>query len=407
MTNLIIKPELTGVNPLHIDAEAVLKLFPGSIIFNQPSEDLSGGRLLIEPDEVQKRKNHGSYLNLIIGINKQKSCVEEYTKKAVISGDIVEIYEYEKPIFVGYEKLEKEKIQGRSSTASMEEKVLNRQRVQNRARRDLKRLINSNAGRHYDKETGELYSPKFLTFTFADNVTDLDQANREWKKFRLRLEYRLKKKIEYVVVVEFQKRGAVHYHAVFFNLPWTPAKLISQVWGQGFIKINRIEEVDNIGAYVSKYMGKNVEDDKLIGEKSYFSSRGLFKPVELTDKESVENTASELKEYQVYETTFQNDYVGLVRYRQFNIRRKHEPGPASSDEGATSDPGKPSKRKGYRVMKCSEDEVCRGLGQELGRSVEWSEVIEAVGEDMSNEVLQQDVNAIIQMRGAFGLAPFC
>ncbi len=376
MTNLIIKPELSGVNPLHIDAEEVLKLFPGSIIFNQPSEDLSGGRLLIEPDEVQKRKNHGSYLNLIIGINKQKSCVKEYTKKAVISGDIVEIYEYDKPILEGYEKLEKEKIHGRSSTASKDEKVLNRQRVQNRARRDLKRLINSNAGRHFDEQTGEIYSPKFLTFTFADNVTDLDQANREWKKFRLRLEYRLKKKLEYVVVVEFQKRGAVHYHAVFFNLPFTPAKVISQVWGQGFIKINRIEEVDNIGAYVSKYMGKNVEDDKLIGEKCYFSSRGLLKPVEVTDKESVEKMAGELKEYQVYETQFQNDYVGQVRYRQFNLRREIA-GPASQDEETASGPARQifteERKKGRCIkwsvvkMKFAKISVMNWEGQLIGR----------------------------------------
>lgn len=361
LTNLIIKPELTGVNPQHIDIEAVLNLFPGSMLINQPSEDLSRGRLLIEPDEVQSRKNSGSYLNLIIGINKQKICVKEYTKKAVISGDIFEIYEYEKPIFEGYEKLEKEKLQGRSSTASMDEKVLNRLRVQNRARRDLKRLINANAGRHFDAETGELYSSKFLTFTFADNVTDLDQANGEWKKFRLRLEYRLKKKLEYVVVVEFQKRGAVHYHAVFFNLPWVPAKVISEVWGQGFIKINRIEEVDNIGAYVSKYMGKNVEDDKLIGEKCYFSSRGLFKPLELTDKESVEKAAVELRDYQVYETTFKNEYVGQVIYRQFNIRRKKEPGPAS----------------------LAKDERASGPGSEICSGVEQKGIVKGLTKDVN------------------------
>ena len=51
-----------------------------------------------------------------------------------------------------------------------------------------------------------------------------------------------------------------------------------------FIRCNKIDNVDNVGAYVTKYMTKDNTDESYKVEKSYFSSKGLFKPIEITDK---------------------------------------------------------------------------------------------------------------------------
>lgn len=123
-----------------------------------------------------------------------------YDKKIIISGDIIEVYSYSLPVLEGYKDVKK-KTKGRQKKASESDKEINREKVLNRAARDLRRIINTNIN---DKS-------KFVTLTFADNVCDLKTANYEFKKFRQRLEYFLDKRIKYSVVVEFQKKiGRAH-----------------------------------------------------------------------------------------------------------------------------------------------------------------------------------------------------
>lgn len=240
-------------------------------------------------------------------------------QKAVVSGNIVEIYTYEKGYCKGYEQLGNSSA-GRKKGERSEDYQENREKVLKRASRDLRRLINANVWCYGD------CTPKFATFTFADNVIDLEQANNEWQKFIKRLNYRVfgsKRSVaKYSVVVEFQRRGAVHYHAVFYNLPFINSNELASVWGNGFVKINKIDNVDNIGAYVTKYMTKESKDPRLSGKKSYFSSRGLLKPVEITDEKEVSRVWAELPpSSEKYNTEFENDYLGLITYHQYNLNK--------------------------------------------------------------------------------------
>ena len=82
--------------------------------------------------------------------------MDSYRRKAVISGNIIEVYEYENDVVFGYEDNRKN-TKGRSSVANYDDKEKNREKVLFRARKDLRRLINCNI---------EKYS-KFLTLTFA------------------------------------------------------------------------------------------------------------------------------------------------------------------------------------------------------------------------------------------------
>lgn len=237
-----------------------------------------------------------------------------YDVKMIVSGHVYEVLKYGKSVKVG----ETRNIYGRSLRASEESKKEIRKKTLNKAKSMIRRLINANIN-----AWGE--TAKFVTLTFAENVTNVKQANYEFKKFRQRLEYKLKIKLKYVAVVEFQKRGAIHYHVVFFNLPYVENSYLANVWSNGFIKINSIDNVDNIGAYVTKYMTKEdyerEKTDKLIGQKSYFTSRGLKKPLEIYEKEKIEHLESVLSKHKVYTAEFSSDYLVKVSYSQYNTKR--------------------------------------------------------------------------------------
>lgn len=230
-----------------------------------------------------------------------------YEKKMIISGDIVEIYEYKNPILEGYD-IKKYHECGRGFVANDEDKKINRSKSLNRASNRVRRLINANVGEH----------SKFITLTFKENITDLKSANYEFKKFKQRLEYEIGYKLQYLAVIEFQKRGAIHYHVIMFNCPYVKNKDLNSIWGNGYVKINKINHVDNVGAYITKYMTKDSNDNRLIGEKMWFSSKGLEEPREIKDKKNIENVQNSLYWFQTYCNTFSNDYNSIT-YTQYNI----------------------------------------------------------------------------------------
>ncbi|NLZ34713.1 MAG: hypothetical protein GX889_07370 [Clostridiales bacterium] len=257
--------------------------------------------------------------------------MERVTHKIIQSGDIIEIYEYSEGYLKGYENNNADT--GRKSGYKSENYEEHRKQVLQRAKKNLRRLINANVGQY-----GKEFTAKFLTLTFRDNVTDIETANYEFKKFIQRLNYYCfgvkKNNLKYTCVVEFHKSGVIHYHVIIYNMPYVKANDIANVWGNGFIKINKIDDVGNVGAYVSEYLGQaekgqghDIEDDRLQGKKSYFSSRGLFKPIEITNKKVVEQVAAALPEdFLTYSATYDNEHLGNITYKQYNLRKFNSKG---------------------------------------------------------------------------------
>lgn len=211
---------------------------------------------------------------------------------------------------------------GRAGKGEIDEKIKeeNREKVTSRAKKEVRRIVNSNVGQY-----GDDFTSKFVTLTFAEHITDLAAANYEFKKFIKRLNYQIFKtktsNVKYTAVPEFTKKGRVHYHVIFYNLPYVKSDILSDIWGNGFIKINKIDNCDNVGAYVSKYMTK--DNDEIVGKKCYFNSRGLFKSTEIIDKKEVESLRNSLPlEKVTYTTTFDNDYLGTITYLQYNFNKK-------------------------------------------------------------------------------------
>lgn len=212
--------------------------------------------------------------------------MESYNKKIVISGKMVEVYKYKNPIY--YEKTKKQFVkQNRVDEINEKRKKELQRKSSIRAKRDLTRIIYCNV------EEGS----KFLTLTYEDNIMDLDIANNEFKKFIKRLNYKYGLNLKYTAVVEFQERGAIHYHVILYNLTQRIGhNELATIWGNGFIKINEIqntyEDIEKVKNYMLKDIMKN--DVRLVGRKRYFNSRGLKRSEEIKDDEEVEDLLSEL-----------------------------------------------------------------------------------------------------------------
>lgn len=175
-------------------------------------------------------------------------------KKVIVSGHIIEIYEMEQEPFNPHlndkekndsynaldisfdlaETLDKNFLHhlGKDKTCRRNERRVQTTRD---ARNRVRRLALSN----FDKNS------KFITLTFKENITDIDRANRCFMSFirKLRERLKLKERLKYVAVIEFQNRGAVHYH-MLCNIQFTRHEILYDWWrdsikGQGTVNIKK------------------------------------------------------------------------------------------------------------------------------------------------------------------------
>ena len=256
------------------------------------------------------------------------SVKDTYKYRAVIAGDVIEVYEYEDLQVSQKGKSCKDRKKREDRTDEDREK--DRKRNLWRARKGLIRTINANVGEHGRERA------KFFTMTYGtDHETyDVKEGNTEFNKFIKRLEYRLKRKVHYTAITRFQdghrqggkeggREGVIHHHVVFYDLPYVPHEKVSAIWGWGFVWINAIDDVDNLGVYVVEgYMGKEMDDPRLNGQKHYWSSRGLVKPKEIAGNVDPTIGLGIAEREPVYHASFTSEYVGNVHYRQYNLKRE-------------------------------------------------------------------------------------
>lgn len=238
-----------------------------------------------------------------------------YRHKLIISGKKAELYKYEAPIRSGKKKKPGKKAKRRTkeeviAEAKRNEKTAFRMEVMRdfslrRTRARIVRLIDSNP----DLKV-------FITLTFADNIRELKEANVIFKKFILRLKYG-RKNLKYLAVPEFQKRGAVHYH-LLINFEIANDEL-AKIWQQGFVMINRVKHVNNLGLYISKYVGKSLFDIRYFGMRKILASKNLEQPIIITAlkeiKEFLTNAIGNIPP--LFSKSYRSDWFGRIDYRLF------------------------------------------------------------------------------------------
>lgn len=147
--------------------------------------------------------------------------------------------------------------------------------------KSIRELINTNF-------TGQKNELAF-TITYAENMTDPKKLYKDFDKFMKKLRYRYSD-VDYMNVVEPQERGAWHCHVLLrFNdlkKVYIPNKDIAELWGHGFTKVKALKKgIDNLGAYLSAYLGDVELNDNNVGE---LIELGILKPNQSFSMKEVE-----------------------------------------------------------------------------------------------------------------------
>lgn len=244
------------------------------------------------------------------------------TAKYILSGSVIERYWYQRLIIGKGGNLNAGGMDG-------ENKEKNYAQTNARRREYVRRLALANFSRE----------DLFVTLTFGENVTDVGEANRAFKLFMQRLRYRYGD-FRYLAVVEFQERGAVHYH-MLLSLRYIPHSDLERIWGQGFVWLKSIKHVDNVGAYLVKYMVKDSSDTRLMGQKGYLCSQGLQRWEVISEWDSARRDREKRHPYlksarrallaelgaslcemeHVYSRMYHSEYSGACVYTEFNLER--------------------------------------------------------------------------------------
>ncbi|WP_270321427.1 replicative protein [Lactococcus petauri] len=209
--------------------------------------------------------------------------------------------------------------------------------------RRLRRLITNN----FFGGKSELW----ITLTYATLMRDSKQAYVDFKKFMRKLRQRYKN-LEYIVVIEPQASGSLHFHLLLKRTDskqlQIPNSELSRIWGQGFTKTKRLKSSDKVANYVIAYVSNldwsDGEDKKKYikgarlhlypkGIRIYRYSRGIKKPLsmrgfkkDIMDKFEISGTISDFsrktmhltdegKEV-VYITEFFNNIIGKEKDEQ-------------------------------------------------------------------------------------------
>jgi hypothetical protein len=173
-----------------------------------------------------------------------------------ITGSIMELMYSEKQVLG---QIYIKKINGHEYVDLRTGEVFDYEVIQNRSenldsvRRSLGRLrdyINTNVV--------DVTKCKWVTLTYAENMTDTTRLYKDYDKFRKRLQYKFGK-FEYIIACEPQGRGAWHIHMLMIfpgKAPYIPNNEMAATWSHGFTVTKKLDEnISNIGAYLTAYLG--------------------------------------------------------------------------------------------------------------------------------------------------------
>ena len=141
---------------------------------------------------------------------------------------------------------------------------------------------------------------RWCTLTYAENMTDTKRLMKDFEKFHKRFVYYCSKKgyskPEYIVIMEPQGRGAWHAHLLYIwkdmKAPYIPNSDFADLWGHGFVKIKKLNNCDNIGAYLTAYLG-----DMEVSELNKLSAEDMLKidGCSVVDKEFLDENGVKVK----------------------------------------------------------------------------------------------------------------
>jgi len=186
------------------------------------------------------------------------------------------------------------------------------------AKKHLSRLILANENAYGQRA-------KFITYTFHNNVKNVSVAMNFWRSYMKRFRRRFGN-YRYTCVIEFQKRGAVHFHVIYYDMPYIEnlKKEIQKTWIYGWSKVIALRSVKRLSAYISAYLTKGTFDERLLKRRAFFSSRNLIQPLLFRSESEVnkridDDIASGTIKEEV-RRIFESETRGIIRYTLYQVK---------------------------------------------------------------------------------------
>lgn len=246
--------------------------------------------------------------------------------KIISYANTLEVYEYERDVVV----LGGGRVRTRKTDSSDDDVAIGGedtlQEGQSRGKREdnarraslaFRRIVASNLG-------GSA-RPILVTLTYRDNYTNLNGAYRHYSAFNQSLRYKYGKAFKYICVPEFQKRGAVHFHALYWGLPEEvfllerETRTLARLWRQGFVYLKETDGDEKLSHYLTKYMAKAFIDPRLKNQKCYTASKNVLRPLIQTGSFNVPTVLEEfgITSDPVVDREYLTNWLGMGRYRVF------------------------------------------------------------------------------------------
>jgi hypothetical protein len=96
-------------------------------------------------------------------------------------------------------------------------------------------------------------------------------------------------------------------------------KRLADIWEQGFVMINKVKHVNRIGAYVAKYISKDLFDLRYFGMRKILSSRNLAKPIVVIIRSEIREFFLKIQKTMkiLSEKAYFSDWLGRIDYRLY------------------------------------------------------------------------------------------
>lgn len=237
------------------------------------------------------------------------------------------------------------------------ERTENRSQGLNSLRQTFKKLrylVNNN----FTGKGNEL----FITLTYRGDLQTNDhlKVGKDYDNFLKRLKRRLNKKlgsIDAIRVLEPHESGNWHLHVLLrFNdlsSVYILNEELAEIWGHGFVQIQSLKDVDNVGAYVSAYLADievpeefgdhpDLVEKEVNGQKKKFlkGARLRFYPTGVNIFAKTKGMVYPEREQMTYEKALkkvgaatphfkksiaisddENGFENTITYEQYNLKR--------------------------------------------------------------------------------------
>jgi len=260
--------------------------------------------------------------------------------KVIKYANFVEVYQYEEDIRPVRRKSRKSKDTSRLNVLAddREDSVLRSEQITPK-RPDNARHASLGFRRLVSANLEKSDYPVLASFTYAENVTEIERGRKDFSTFGRNARHRFGDNFKWICVPEFQKRGAIHFHALLWGLPFgvvaeeRHTRLVAGLWKKGFVDLVQTDGNEKLSGYLSKYMSKTFLDVRLKGKKAYSTSHNVKRPV--IEKNAImlpyyvnSQFGIELPEYPelstaqlLREKTYDTKMLGKGTYRKYLITK--------------------------------------------------------------------------------------